>query len=202
MHGPAAARLWVRTFLSTAFLSAPNLISALQHSSGGAGSKQFTLPGAVAAATISGVTPCWSRRLKSANKSVFPSWSITAISSLASTSSTRACKFWCAAARCSTCEPPIVAPASRRLRTSRVNSVSGMDLSIPVRTRSKSSWSLPAGAGAAGGVRLVNSTASAAACAIMGDPGLQMQCGVNFFIPDPRRVLAPAPKVLGPKHIS
>ena len=31
---------------------------------------------------------------------------------------------------------------------------------------------------------------------------LQTQCGVNFFIPDSRRVLAPAPKVLGPKHIS
>ena len=34
-------------------------------------------------------------------------------------------------------------------------------------------------------------------------PGsLQTQCGVNFFILDSRRVLAPAPKVLGPKHIS
>ena len=32
--------------------------------------------------------------------------------------------------------------------------------------------------------------------------GLQTQCGVNFFILDLRRVLAPAPKVLGPKHIS
>ena len=31
---------------------------------------------------------------------------------------------------------------------------------------------------------------------------LQAQCGVNFFILDSRRVLAPAPKVLGPKHIS
>ena len=28
------------------------------------------------------------------------------------------------------------------------------------------------------------------------------QCGVNCFILDSRRVLAPAPKVLGPKHIS
>ena len=33
-------------------------------------------------------------------------------------------------------------------------------------------------------------------------PGLQTQCGVNSFILDSRRVLAPAPKVLGPKHIS
>ena len=32
--------------------------------------------------------------------------------------------------------------------------------------------------------------------------GLQTQCGVNSFILDSRRVLAPAPKVLGPKHIS
>ena len=32
--------------------------------------------------------------------------------------------------------------------------------------------------------------------------GLRTQCGVNFFILDSRRVLAPAPKVLGPKHIS
>ena len=32
--------------------------------------------------------------------------------------------------------------------------------------------------------------------------GLQIQCGVNFFILDSTRVLAPAPKVLGPKHIS
>ena len=31
---------------------------------------------------------------------------------------------------------------------------------------------------------------------------LQIQCGVNFFILDSRRVLAPAPKVLGPKHVS
>ena len=30
----------------------------------------------------------------------------------------------------------------------------------------------------------------------------QTQCGVNCFILDSRRVLAPAPKVLGPKHIS
>ena len=29
-----------------------------------------------------------------------------------------------------------------------------------------------------------------------------MQCGVNFFIPDSRRVLAAAPEVLGLKHIS
>ena len=32
--------------------------------------------------------------------------------------------------------------------------------------------------------------------------GLQTHCGVNFFILDSRLVLAPAPKVLGPKHIS
>ena len=31
---------------------------------------------------------------------------------------------------------------------------------------------------------------------------LKMQCGVNFFILDSTRVLAQAPKVLGPKHIS
>ena len=31
---------------------------------------------------------------------------------------------------------------------------------------------------------------------------LQTQCGVNCFILDSRRVLAPAPKVLRPKHIS
>ena len=29
-----------------------------------------------------------------------------------------------------------------------------------------------------------------------------MQCGVNFFILDSKRVLAPAPWVLRPKHIS
>ena len=33
-------------------------------------------------------------------------------------------------------------------------------------------------------------------------PVRQTQCGVNCFILDSRRVLAPAPKVLGPKHIS
>ena len=32
--------------------------------------------------------------------------------------------------------------------------------------------------------------------------GLQTQCGVKSFILDSRRVLAPAPKVLRPKHIS
>ena len=33
------------------------------------------------------------------------------------------------------------------------------------------------------------------------DGRLQTQCGVNCFIMDSRRVLAPAPKVPGPKHI-
>ena len=32
--------------------------------------------------------------------------------------------------------------------------------------------------------------------------GLQTRCGKNFIILDSRRVLAPALKVLGPKHIS
>ena len=35
-----------------------------------------------------------------------------------------------------------------------------------------------------------------------GRPANAMWRGVNFFILDSRRVLAPAPKVLGPKHIS
>ena len=44
-------------------------------------------------------------------------------------------------------------------------------------------------------------------CALfLSDPStdgcLQTQCGVNFFILDSRRVLAPAPKALEPKHIS
>ena len=34
------------------------------------------------------------------------------------------------------------------------------------------------------------------------DLSLQTQCGINYFILDSRCVLAPAPKVLGPKHIS
>ena len=34
------------------------------------------------------------------------------------------------------------------------------------------------------------------------DGGLQTPCGVHSFILHSRRVLAPAPKVLGPKHIS